>query len=113
MLRSLQDLEKCTAGAAGGDIGRVKDFCFGNRAWVIRYLIVDTGNWWLGHRVLVAPQRIGSVDWLDRTLTVDLSREAAKAAPPYDPSADLDQQCETALCTRYGRLPHEKAGTTP
>ena len=23
--------------------------------WAIRYMVVDTSNWWLGHKVLIAP----------------------------------------------------------
>ena len=40
------------------------------RTWAIRYLIVDTSNWWGGHHVLVAPQWIEAVSWPDAKVSV-------------------------------------------
>jgi hypothetical protein len=31
--------------------------------WAIRYLLVNTSNWWLGHEVLIAPEWIDHI-WL-------------------------------------------------
>ena len=56
--------------------------------WALRYLVVDTSNWWLGHQVLVAPPWISGVHWSDRSVSVDLSRDALRNAPAYDPAAD-------------------------
>ena len=44
MLRNSQDLEGYTIGATDGVIGEVEDFYFDDEAWVIRYLVVSTGN---------------------------------------------------------------------
>jgi sporulation protein YlmC with PRC-barrel domain len=38
-----------------GEIGHVKDVLVDDRAWVIRYLVVDTENRWVGQKVLVSP----------------------------------------------------------
>ena len=54
MLRTTKDLEHYAIGATDGDIGRVKDFYFDDDAWVVRYLVVDTGAWLLGRRVLIS-----------------------------------------------------------
>lgn len=62
--------------------------------------------------MLIAPQRIGTVQWSDQSVTVDLSREAVKAAPTYDPSAGLDRQREAGLYTHYDRPPYWKAEST-
>jgi hypothetical protein len=55
MLRSMKDLEGYTIGATDGVIGRVKDFYFDDEAWVIRYLVVETGAWLSSRRVLISP----------------------------------------------------------
>ena len=112
MLRSLKDIGICAIGATDGDIGQVKDLYFDDHAWAIRSLVVNTGNWWLGHKVLIAPQWVGGVHWSDKTVSVDLGREAVKAAPAYDPSASFDRQRETGQYTHYGRPPYWKAGST-
>lgn len=111
-------LRSCTAvigyhiHATDGEVGHVEGFLVDDETWAIRYLVVNTSNWWLGHKVLIAPQWIGGVHWSDQTVSVDLSREAVKAAPPYDPTAELDRQRETGLFTHYGRPPYWKAGST-
>lgn len=89
--------------ATDGDIGYVKDVLVEDRTWAIRYLIVDTSNWWQGHDVLIAPQWIESVSWPDEKISVDLTRQAVRDAPPYDAAAQLDREQEQALHEHYGR----------
>ena len=111
-LRSCEAVVGYHLHATDGDLGHVEGFLIDDETWAIRYLVVNTSNWWLGHRVLIAPQWIGGVHWSDETVTVDLSREAVKAAPAYDPSAELDRQRESGLYTHYGRPPYWQAGST-
>jgi hypothetical protein len=56
--------------ADDGDIGHVQDFLVKDRTWAIRYLVVDTGNWWPGKHVLVAQDWICSVSWADRAVAL-------------------------------------------
>jgi hypothetical protein len=74
MLRSMTDLENCAIGASDGPIGQVKDFCFDDDAWVIRYLVVDTGSWLSGRKVLISPISIRHPKWAEHLLPVTLSR---------------------------------------
>jgi hypothetical protein len=71
--------------------------------WAIRYLVVNTSNWWMGHQVLVAPPWITAVQWSNETVSLDLSRDAVKASPPYDAKVLMDRQWEDALHQHYGR----------
>jgi hypothetical protein len=102
-------LRSCTAvtdyriHAADGEIGHVEDFLVDDRTWAIRYLVVNTSNWWVGHRMLVAPQWVDGVNWSDRTVSVDLTRQEVKNAPPYDSAAQFDRQQEAAIYEHYGR----------
>jgi sporulation protein YlmC with PRC-barrel domain len=41
--------------AEDGEIGHVKDVLVDDKAWAIRYLVVDTEHWWAGKTVLVSP----------------------------------------------------------
>ena len=103
-LRSCRAVTGYHIHAADGDIGHVSDFLVGDRSWAIRYLIVDTSNWWVGHTVLVAPQWIEGVSWPDARVSVDLTRHAVKEAPRYDPAAQLDRQQEEGMYQHYGRF---------
>ena len=89
--------------ATDGDIGHVEGLLVDEETWAIRYVIVDTSNWWLGHQVLIAPQWIQDVSWPDATVSVNLTRQAVKDAPPYDSEAPLDRKQETGIHEHYGR----------
>jgi uncharacterized protein YrrD len=80
--------------ATDGGIGHVQGMLVDEDSWAIRYLVADASNWWLGHEVLIAPQRIRSVSWSGKTVSVDLTRQAVKDAPPYDLQG-LDRILET------------------
>lgn len=99
--------------ATDGEVGHVDGFLIDEETWAIRYLVVNTSNWWLGHKVLIAPQWISGVHWLDETVSVDMTREAVKAAPVYDPAEALDRQLETGLYTHHERAPYWTSDSTP
>ena len=44
--------------AQDGHIGSVHDLYFDNQAWTVRYLIIDTGKWLPGRKVLIVPSVI-------------------------------------------------------
>ena len=55
MLHTVKALHDFTVGATHGDIGEVKDVYFDDERWVIRYMIVATGKWLSGRKVLISP----------------------------------------------------------
>ncbi len=89
--------------ATDGEIGHVAGYLVDEQTWAIRYLVVDTSNWWMGHKVLVAPEWITGVHWIDRTVSVDLSRESVKAAPLYETDTAWSRQSDIDLYGHYGR----------
>ena len=101
-LRSANKVTDYHIEAIDGDIGHVEDFIIDEETWEIRYMVVDTQNWWPGKQVLVAPQWIGRVSWSDSKVYVDLSRETIKNGPEYNPDA-LDRKYEETLYDYYKR----------
>jgi hypothetical protein len=89
--------------ASDGDIGHVQGFLVDEKTRAIRYLIVNTSNWWLGHQLIIAPQWIDEVDWAESTVTVGLTRKLVKNSPPYDPTALFDREQEVRVHAHYGR----------
>ena len=83
-LRSAREVLGYYVAASDGDIGHVADLLLDDEAWMIRQLVIDTGNWLPGKQVLVDPQRLRSVDWGERHIVLDLSRDDVKASPEYD-----------------------------
>jgi hypothetical protein len=101
-LRSANKVTGYRIGAADGDIGHVEDFIIDDETWEIRYMVVDTQNWWPGEKVLVVPQWICRVSWSDSEAYVDLSRETIENGPEYHPDA-LNRKYEETLYDYYKR----------
>ncbi|ODV12053.1 MAG: photosystem reaction center subunit H [Rubrivivax sp. SCN 70-15] len=95
--------------ATDGEVGHVAGLLVDDETWAVRYFVVETGHWWAGHQVLIAPQWIAGLHWSDETVAVEMSREAVRSAPPYDPAATLDRSAESGLYAHHGRPPYWKA----
>jgi hypothetical protein len=102
-LRSAKAVTGYHIQAIDGEIGHVEGLLVDEQTWAIRYLVVNTSNWWLGHQVLVAPQWITGVHWSDESVSIDLTRASIEQAPPYESSAELNRQREMSLYDHYGR----------
>ena len=102
-LRSTRDVTGYYIAALDGDIGHVEDFLIDDRAWAIRYLVVDTRNWWPGTKVVLSPEWIKTVSWPDSQVHVDLCRDEIEAAPRYDPSRPFDRAYENRLLEHHNR----------
>ncbi len=102
-LRSTHDVSGHHIQAADGEIGHVEDFIIDDQTWAIRYLVIDTRNWWPGKKVLVSPQWIERVSWSESTVFVNPSREAVKQSPEYTEESLLTRDYETGLHRHYNR----------
>jgi len=102
-LRSTNDVIGHHIQASDGDIGHVEDFIIDDETWAIRYLIIDTRNWWPGKKVLVAPRWIESVSWSALTVSVNLTREAIRQSPEYTEESLLTRDYEALLHGHYDR----------
>lgn len=102
-LRSCKAVTGYHIHATDGEIGHVAGYLVDDETWALRYIVVDTSNWWVGHRVLVAPEWITGVHWTDETVSVNLTRESLKNAPPYDPEKTWSRQLDMSLYRHHGR----------
>ncbi len=100
-LRSTHEVTGYHIHAADGEIGHVEDFIIDDETWAIRYLIIDTQNWWPGKKVLISPQWIERVSWSEKKVFVKLSREAIKQSPGYTEETLLTRDFETRLHRHY------------
>ena len=102
-LRSTHEVSSYYIQAADGEIGHVEDFIIDDETWAIRYLIINTRNWWPGKKVLVSPKWIESVSWGESKIFVSLSRESIKQSPEYTGESLLTRDYETGLHRHYNR----------
>jgi hypothetical protein len=82
----------------------VDDFIVDDETWEIRYLVIDTRNWWIGKKVLLAPGWASRVSWLERMIYVNVSRQFIKSSPEWDTTpAGINRQYERRLHDYYAR----------
>jgi uncharacterized protein YrrD len=86
-----------------GEIGHVTDYIIDDQNWAIRYLVVDTRNWWPGKMILISAKWIESVSWDASKVFVNLTCEDIKNSPEFTEETMLRRQYEEDLHQHYKR----------
>ncbi|MBF0100680.1 MAG: PRC-barrel domain-containing protein [Desulfobacterales bacterium] len=102
-LRSTNEVIGYHIQASDGEIGHVEDFIIEDNTWSIRYLIVNTHNWWPGKKVLVSPPWIERVSWNESKVFFNIPREIIKQSPEYSEEYLLTRDYEALLHRHYNR----------
>jgi hypothetical protein len=92
--------------ASDGRLGTVSDFLFDDSSWSVRWLVVDTGHWLPGRRVLLSPFVLGHLDPEQREFTVELTMQQVKDSPDVDTDRPVSRQIETNIYDYYGWSPY-------
>ena len=59
--------------------------------WNIRYIKVDTRNWWPGERVLISPFSVREIDWADKLMHINVNRQRSRTVrPTIRPSRSME-----------------------
>ena len=104
-LRSMQEVVGYHLHATDGSIGHLDDFLLDSTSWAIRYIVVDTRNWWPGKHVVIPPQWIKQLDWVEKIVTVDVTRDTVQRASEYDPEIEFSRELEADLY-RHSQRPN-------
>jgi uncharacterized protein YrrD len=102
MLRLGSSLKGYKIEATDGSIGSVADLLFDDTTWKLRWMVVDTGGWLGGAKVLIHPSMIGVADDVDETLSVRLSKKQVENSPGRLQDRPMSQQSESDLYDYYG-----------
>jgi uncharacterized protein YrrD len=113
MLHLAQKVAGVTVSGTDGEIGTLEDFYFEEAGWNVRYLLVDTGSWFNGKRVLLPPSAVRG-DWGRTGVRVNLSRDEVRNSAALDDEADaadahLDSVKQTSgyhIHARNGEIGH-------
>ena len=101
MKRSINSLIGYAIGATDGEIGKVKEFYFDDLTWTVRYVIVETGNWLNGRKVLISPQALLAPDWKNEVFPINLTKEKIKNSPNIDTEQPVSRQHEIEMYEYY------------
>ena len=102
-LRSARDVQGYGIQGSDEAIGHVDDFLVDDETWEVRYLVIDTSNWWFGKKVLVAPHWASRISWEESKVYLDMSRQEIKNSPEWNATAPVNREYEARLYDYYGR----------
>ncbi len=94
MLKEVKQLHGWPIHALDGEIGHLDELLFDDESWMVRYLIVDTGNWLTGRQVLISPLSLGFLDWDQKVLHLNLTREKIEHSPSVATDQPVSRQWE-------------------
>jgi hypothetical protein len=72
MLRTAKAMQADKVVATDGEIGHVDPFYFDDEEWAVRYLVVNTGGWLKGGRVLISPIAVRGTGWEQDRIDLNL-----------------------------------------
>ena len=88
--------------ATDGEAGKIEDCYFDESSWLVRYFIVNTGNWLTGRKVLISPIAFDGFGEDERELHVDLMKDQIERSPGIDLDKPVSRQMEIDLFNHYG-----------
>ena len=110
MLWTASAIKGYAIAASDGHLGTVSDFLFDDASWLVRWLVVDTGNWLSGRKVLLPPSVLGHLDPKEQECPVKLSMQQVKDSPDIDTQRPVSRQMETSVYDYYGWSPYWGTG---
>jgi uncharacterized protein YrrD len=84
-----------------GAVGDVKDFLVNNEVWEIDYIVVDTGAWFPGKKVIISPKWIKQIRWDRSVIIVKLTKASIKNSPEYNHQLPLNNAYARNLEAHY------------
>ena len=103
-LRSTHNVTGYNIHAIDGKIGDIEDFIIDDTSWKVAYLVVDTGHWFPGKKVIISPRLIKNIEWDTSEIIVNVTEEDIKNSPEYQPGEAISESYEANLRNYYGDL---------
>jgi hypothetical protein len=101
-LRNARLVEEYHVQATDGPIGHLENCLVDEATWGIRYLIIETRNWWPGQHVLISPYTVRGINWSDRDVTLDMTSDKIKRSPASNRAAMISKSYEEQLHGYHG-----------
>jgi hypothetical protein len=106
MLRNASAIKGYTIAATDGRIGTVSDILFDDSSWRVRWVVVDTGNWLPGRKVLLPLSALGRLNENGSEFAVKLTMQQVKDSPESGTDRPVSRQIEANIYGYYGWQPY-------
>lgn len=84
-LRSFTEIKDYNLRTPDDEFGHLEDLMVDEVGWHIRFLDIDTRNFFPSDHVLLEPGAVTDIDWQDRVVRVGLSKDQVLKAPTAPP----------------------------
>lgn len=101
MIHAIRKMQGFKIHVTDDELGHVEDWYFDDERWVVRYLVVKTGFWFLGKEVLISPHSVTAVDWQAREISVNLTKQQVKESPDIDTHQPISRRKESEFHLYY------------
>ncbi len=101
MERTINSLVGRRMEASDGEAGRVDDVYFDDESWTVRYLVLKTGDWLSGRKVLIPPLALLEDGGMTGVFRVNLTKEQIRLSPGIDTDKPVSRQQEIELYGHY------------
>ena len=101
MERNINGVTGYSLQATDGEIGKVVDFYFDDETWTIRYLVVKTGGWLSGRKVLISPAVLQNGSVGPDSIPVNLTQRQVETSPDIDTDKPVSRQKQSMLNKHY------------
>jgi uncharacterized protein YrrD len=102
MLHSAKAMKGVAVFGTDGKVGTIADLYFDDSRWTVRYLVVDTGGWLSGRRVLIPPAAVADDGWKEKALHLTLTQQQIRASPSVESHQPVSQEHEADIYRYYG-----------
>lgn len=96
MLREVKKMQGWRVHALDGELGRVEELLFDDEHWIVRSVVLETGNWLASRKVLLSPLVFTNFNDLEKTVGVSLTQEQVKNNPDVASTPPVTQQWEAS-----------------
>ena len=100
-LPEMPDLTRFDVEATDGSIGHVDEATYDVGA---SYLVVDTGPWIFGKKVLIPASVIQRIDLDAKKVHLGLTKDQIKSAPEFDQETYKSEEYRDRIGTYYGTM---------
>jgi len=82
-LRSSDTVVGYAIQANDGEAGQIDDFILDDVSWKIELIVVDTGEWFAGKKVLLSPRKIKAIKWDSSEVEIYASMDEVEKSPVF------------------------------
>jgi uncharacterized protein YrrD len=93
VLTTVSELRGCAIHTTDGDLGHVDDVFFDDRAWSVRYFVIQTGQLLHRRRVLLDPAAVSSLDAMHKAVDVRVTRVQLERGADADAHMPVSRWC--------------------